>query len=254
MTNKRIEIGKVTSCVLSLLLLVAPAALAAYKPPPEQKPAPKDTRSDAGTTRGCGEGEIPPTVLASRNYIGQTSATHPTFAWFVPDSKPLPMKFLLYGFDPDGKPQELYQTSLRTSPGIMTLSPFAEDEPGLEAGKTYLWQVVIFCIPDEPSSALVDRASFEVVPISADVQKDLNQTGDSVKKADVYAEAGLWYDALGEALKLAPGAKLGEVGSNLLQDLAQWETPPKESELSPQERQNLEKRIENLRQIANSAR
>ena len=94
--NKGINIKLVTSCTLILTLIVAPAVLAAYIPG-AQKPAPKDRRSDAGTTRGCSGGDMPLTVLASRNYVGRTISQHPTFAWFVPrDSASKPIQFTIY--------------------------------------------------------------------------------------------------------------------------------------------------------------
>lgn len=244
----------VTSCALGLALIVTPAALAGYAPG-DQKPVPPERRSDGGTTRGCSGGGMPLTVLASRNYVGQTISRHPTFAWFVPpDSASKPMQFTIYEWVPGGKPKEVRKMSLQSSPGIMKLSPFSDSELGLQPGKEYLWQVVIHCDPDNPSGDLVSEASIEVVGMPAAVQSELNRAVNSVEKANIYAKAGLWYNALGEALKLAEPSKLGEVGSTLLNDLAQWEAPKTTPELSPKERDAIAKRIENLKQIANNAR
>lgn len=252
--NKRINIKLVTSCALSLALIVTPAVLAAYIPG-DQKPVPKDRRSDAGTTRGCSGGDMPLTVLASRNYVGRTISRHPTFAWFVPrDSASKPMEFTIYEWVPSGKAKEVSKMSLQSSPGIMKLSPFSENELGLQPGKEYRWQVVIHCDPDNPSGDLVGEASIEVVGMPAAVQSKLNKAVNSVEKANIYAEAGLLYNALSEALKLAEASKLGEVGSTLLNDLAQWEAPKTTRELPPKERDAIEKQIENLKQIADSAR
>jgi len=252
--NKRINIKLVTSCAVSLALIVTPAALAGYAPG-DQKPVPPDRRSDGGTTRGCSGGGMPLTILASRNYVGQTISQHPTFAWFVPpDSASKPMKFTIYEWVPGGKPKEVRKMSLQSSPGIMKLSPFSDSELGLQPGKEYLWQVVIHCDPDNPSGDLVGEASIQVVGMPAAVQSKLNRAVNSVEKANIYAEAGLWYNALDEALKLAQASKLGEVGSTLLNDLAKWEAPKTTSELSPKERDAIAKRIENLKQIADSIR
>ena len=90
--------------------------------------------------------------------------------------------------------------------------------------------------------------------MSPELQRELDKTVDSSEKAALYAEAGLWYDALGEALKLARESHLGEVGSSLLQDLANWEQPEAILELNEKERTEIEQRIEHLRQIANSAK
>jgi Domain of Unknown Function (DUF928) len=252
--NKRINIKVVISCTISLGLIVTSAAVASYTPT-DQKPVPKDRKSDAGTTRGCSGEDIPLTVIASGNYVGRTISSHPTFAWFVPgDSASKPMKFMIYEWVPSGKPKEVRKISLQSSPGIMKLSPFPENELGLQPGKEYSLQVVIHCDPDNPSGDLVDEASIEVVGMPAAVQSKLNRAVNSVEKANIYAEAGLWYNALDEALKLAQASKLGKVGSILLKDLAKWEAPKTIPELPPKEREAIEKRIENLKQIADSAR
>lgn len=198
---------------------------------------------------------MPLTALASRNYVGRTISRHPTFAWFVPaDSASKPMQFTIYEWVPGGKPKEVRKMSLQSSPGIMTLSPFSDSELGLQLGKEYLWQVVIHCDPDNPSGDLVSEASIAVVEMQPAVQSELNRAVNSVEKANIYAKAGLWYNALGEALKLAEPSKLGEVGSTLLNDLAQWEAPKTSPELPPKERDAIAKQIENLKQIANNAR
>ncbi len=252
--NKRINIKLVTSCVLSLVVIVTPAALANYTPG-DQKPVPPERRSDTGTTRGCSGGRMPLTVLASRNYIGRTVSRHPTFAWFAPpDSDSKPMQFTIYEWVPGGKPKEVRKMSLQSSPGIMKLSPFSESEQGLQPGKEYSWKVVIHCDPDNHSGDLVSEASIEVVGMPPAVQSKLNKAVNSVEKANIYAEAGLWYNALDEALKLAQASKLGEVGSTLLNDLAQLEAPQTSPELPPKEREAIAKQIENLKQIADSAR
>jgi hypothetical protein len=252
--NKRINIKLVTSYALSLALIVTPAALADYVPG-DQKPVPSDRRSDGGTTRGCSGGGMPLTVLASRNYVGRTISQHPTFAWFVPpDSTSKSMQFTIYEWIPGGKAKEVRKMFLQSSPGIMKLSPFSENEQGLQPGKEYSWKVVIHCDPDNPSGDLVSEASIEVVEMPAAVQSKLNKAVNSAEKANIYAKAGLWYNALDEALKLAQASKLGEVGSTLLNDLAQSEVPQTTPELLSEERDAIAKWIENLKQIADSAR
>ena len=199
---------------------------------------------------------MPLTVLASRNYVGQTISQHPTFAWFVPrDSASKPMQFTIYEWVPGGKPKAVRQiSSLQSSPGIMKLSPFSDSELGLQPGKEYLWQVVIHCDLGNPSGDLVSEATIEVVGMPAAVQSKLNTAVNSVEKANIYAEAGLWYNALDEALKLAQASKLGEVGSTLLNELVKSEAPKTTAELSPKQREAIAKRMENLKQIADSAR
>ena len=253
--NKRINIKLITSCTLSLALIVTPAALADYVPG-DQRPVPPETNTGGGTTRGCSGGDMPLTVLASRNYMGQMISRHPTLAWFVPpDSVARPIEVIIYEWLPGGKSKEVSKTPLQSTPGVMNLSPFSQNEPGLQPGKEYSWQVVLHCDPDNPSADLVSRASFEVVKMPTTIlQTKLNKAINSVEKINIYAEEGLWYDALSEALKLAKASKLGEVGSTLLNDLAKFESLKNISALPPQGRVAAEKQVGDLRQIARNAR
>lgn len=249
--NKRINITLVTSCVLSVALVATPVALADYVPGAGNPPPDSKTPRDVATTRnytpppqgsspsppqpsipgsrrggGCDGGDMPLTVLASRKYVAQTVSRRPTFAWFVPDSRPFEVEFTITEITTGGKKgKEVLAMSLQSSPGIMKLSPFSNDAPGLEVGKVYFWQVAILCDSDSSENAIVDGASIEVVEIPTTVQSKLNKAVDSLEKVNIYGKAGLWYDALSEALKVAKASKLGEVGSSLLKDLAHWEAP-----------------------------
>ncbi len=254
-TNKSLNLKLAASCVLSLALIASPEVLAAYEPG-TQKPIPEDHQSDGGTTRGCSGKDMPLTVLASRNYVGRTISAHPTLAWFVPrDSAAKPIEFRLYEWVPGGEAKEIRKLTMQSSQGVMKLSPFSKNEPGLQPGKEYSWQVVIYCDPDHPASNLVSEASIEVVEMPTTMlQSKLNKAINSVEKANIYAEAGLWYNALDEALKLAATSKLGEVGSTLVNDLAKSEARTTTPELPLEEQNVLKKQVENLQQIARSTR
>ena len=230
----------VTSCVLGLSLVITPAALADYVPPADQEP-PSDYTGQAGPRGGCEGKGIPLTALAPQSHVGQTASTRPTFAWFVPDSTTKPMEFRLFEYDSNGNLQLIGEPILwESSPGIMTL-PLPEDRPKLKVGHTYLWQVTILCDPDNASSDLIATADIKVVEMPSALE---GMFVDSSNKSDFYAKASLWYDALGEALKLADKSRLGKVGSTLLEDLAELEA----AELIDEEYE----RIENLSQIASN--
>lgn len=239
--NKGITRRLVTSCVLGLSLVIAPAALADYVAPDDQEP-PSDYTGQAGPRDGCEGRGVPLTALAPQSHVGRTASTRPTFAWFVPNSTTKPMEFRLYEYDSNGNPQSIGEPiSLESSPGIMTLT-LPEDRPELKVGRTYLWQVTILCDPDNISSDLIARADIRVVEMPSALESTVNGSN----KANIYAEASLWYDALGAALDLADESKLGEVGSTLLENLAELEAAGLTDEES--------ERIEHLRQIANSLR
>ncbi|GJD19213.1 hypothetical protein RIVM261_041690 [Rivularia sp. IAM M-261] len=217
-------------------------AMPQYKPPATQKPPSDYTKS--GGVRGCPEEKIPLTILSPTTYVGQTASRRPTFAWFL--NSVHETEFRLFEFGQDGKPQQLGETiSLKEPKVIKGINKYSlpENYPELAIGKTYLWQVSISC-PNMPDAFLIQKAEFKVVeaalPSSKQVITNTSQT------VNFYAQQGLWYDALAEALKLSPQGKLGEIGSKLLQDLV---TSEQKGRISNE--QELQQRIENLKIIAN---
>ncbi len=234
--NRKLNLG----LLLSFLLFVSPA-IAGYVPPPTQKPPSDYTKS--GGARGCPEERIPLTILSPTTHVGYTASQHPTFAWFL--YSPHNTEFRLFEFDPNGEAKKLGEPiNLPASKGINKYS-LPENQPGLAVGKKYLWQVSISC----PDGALVQRAEFMVVELSSNIKSNLPKITNNSQKADFYAKQGLWYDALEEALKLVPKGKLGEVGSTLVQSLAQSEEKGGQSN-EPE----LQQRIENLKAIASQAK
>lgn len=219
-----------TSCILTLSLAIINAALAEYKQPPDQR-APRSSTSTTGSRGGCsGTRELPLTTLAPQKHVGQTVSNYPTFAWFVPDSQSFPMEFALYEYGSDGNIKSVQKIPLTSSQGIMKLS-LPKDKLGLTVGKRYLWQVAVLCKPNYPSSDLVATAEIEVVQMPPDLKQTLDATESPLKRADIYAKAGLWYDALGEALESTENSRLGEIASNLLEDLAKLEQPERSANL-----------------------
>lgn len=215
---------------LSLLLLFVPTIVYANNPPPPQKPAVNSSRTEkstkrreapsdysrAGGSRGCPGEVIPLTVLAPNTFVGKTTSTRPTFTWFI--SKAQQTEFRLFELDANtsipkriGVPIKLQSTS-----GINQLS-LPEKQPALIVGQKYIWQVSIDC----PDSPLIQRAEFRVVQKPSALDGQLSRVVNSSQKAYIYAEQDLWYEALEEAVKVTPQRKLGQVGSDMVQKLAQ---------------------------------
>ncbi|NEO92375.1 MAG: DUF928 domain-containing protein [Moorea sp. SIO3G5] len=216
--NQRLTIG-----VVSLLLGMTTVALADYQPPSEPS-YPEEPTIISGTRGGCSKnGKAKLTTLAPQKHIGKTVSTHPTFAWFVPDAEALPMKFQLYPDDVNQNSQPIQNIELQTTPGIMTHS-LSEDELGLSVGQRYLWQVVIICEPNHPSSAIIAQAYIDVVQESPDLKIALAAATNPVDRADIYADRGFWYDGFGEVVVgCGDDARHRELMLNLLTDLAKIE-------------------------------
>ncbi|HBW89022.1 MAG TPA: hypothetical protein DEG17_09180 [Cyanobacteria bacterium UBA11149] len=209
------------SCILCLSLGTTLVALAEYQPPPNPSAPKSPSRGTGAMARvgGCStESEVSLTALAPHSHVGQTISTSPTVAWFVPDTDSFPLKFYLYEYEGNSQ-RQILEEDLQSSPGIMKLSL-----SNLSVGKRYRWQLVLSCYPDSSSRTLLAGAEIEVVPLSPTLQSKLGTTTDSLAKANLYAENGLWYDAFGESLAVTKDLKSQELRLNLLGDLANLET------------------------------
>ncbi len=237
--NKTINVKLVTTSVLGLLLFLTPVAIANFRPS-DRQPASDYTRS--GGSRGCPslDNQIPLTLLAPKTYIGYTASTRPTFAAYVSSSHEI--EFQIFEFVSNKEVIALSNPiKQQTSSGIFQVS-LPENYPQLTVGKKYFWQVAISC----PGDDLVERAEFMVVEIPSTVQSKLLTTANDLQKSNTYATANLWYEALAEALKSATPGKLGQEGSNLVQEFAKYES----ARLKDNE-ELVKKRIANLQTIAN---
>ena len=210
-----------TGCILGLSLISTPLALAEYQPP-DSPSAPSCTDKTActgtGPRGGCSaQSKTSLTALAPQSHIGKTMSNSPIVAWFVPDSESLPLEFSLYESEGNDE-REIMRQNLQSKPGIMSLSL-----PNLEVGKRYRWQVVLICNPDRPSNSLVAEAIIELVAPSSALKAKIEATNDSLTKANIYAESGFWYDALGETLAETEDKKSEDLMLSLLEDLASVE-------------------------------
>lgn len=230
--------------ILLVLLALELPAWAGYIPPRRPSAPGGGGTTTTGRRGGCqGDEAASLTALAPQSHVGQTISTHPTFAWYVPtlpatnatNSLSIPVEFQLYTPTATGQ-QVIYETQLPGTSGIMSLS-VPDDQPGLEVGKIYHWQVVLLCNPNRPSSALVTGAQIEVVDASQFPelsQTDDLDTTDRSQQANRYAEAGLWYDAIAEAVRSPVTTALQTVEQDLLTSLAQLEADNGQTDRSTQ--------------------
>ena len=211
----------IASLMLSVLFWIAPVALAKYTPP-ENPSRPKDTGTN--TTRG-GSCEATSSATLSAlvpfSHVGETISGHPTFTWFVPDSPPSRLQFRL--FTRTG--QELYTTEMQSQPGIMSVA-LPSNLPQLSIGQSYLWQVALVCDPNDLSNNVVAVAEIQVVQPAASLQSQLAAAQTPQQRIDLYAEAGLWYDAIAEARKASETSQNQVAVLELLDALASSEAEP----------------------------
>jgi hypothetical protein len=244
-TTKKIVAG-IASCLAIIVpnAIIPAVSLAAYIPPTDQV-SPKTRATAAGRRTGCevsnkfqNTSSAYIAALAPESYIGKTASTHPTFAWYVFEGVSVPAQFKLYEHDPATKslkPQPVFAKTVDSTPGVMKLA-LPQEEPGLATGKTYAWQVVLLCNAASPSQNPWVRRPVQVTGVSPALGQRIASTEDPVQKVNIYAQAGLWYDALNMSLSVSADPRLTQSMVSLLDNLANLEQQ-KEPKEAPSERQ-----------------
>jgi hypothetical protein len=166
----------------------APAGSISYRPPMRGAPASRV----GGASRGIGDADLELSVLAP-DHTGLTTKSQPTLYWYL--SKPANARLDVTVInDTDIDPLLEKVIGVPTSAGIQQLD-LAEVGTKLEPGIEYRWFVSI--IPDEEqrSNDIVASGTIEYTAPEAGLESRIS-TSDEVEQAAVFAENGVWYDAI----------------------------------------------------------
>lgn len=173
-----------------ILTSVATVAFAQYVPPNRGLPG---RREGGGTRGGCIEAQPSLTALIPSQNFGTTVQPYPTFFWYIPQTTATTAEFVLM----DGN-QTLYETTiaLPKTPGILPISlPGDGSVAPLTVGKDYQWYFSIVCNADDRSGDLLTRGWVQRQAVTPDLAAKLSQAS-AADRATVYAQAGIWYDAV----------------------------------------------------------
>jgi class 3 adenylate cyclase len=147
-----------------------------------------------GGSRGAGDAAIVLDVLAP-DQVGTTTAEQPSLFWF--QSKPANAKFELTLLQ-EKKVKPLLQVKVeRAAQAGVNRLKLAEHGVKLAPGVEYQWVVALINDPDNRSSDQVASGVIKRVDSTSALKEQLAGSGPNARAA-VYAEAGIWYDALAE--------------------------------------------------------
>jgi hypothetical protein len=165
-----------------------PPAKVRFRPPTAGAPSVRVT----GGSRGAGASLTTLDVLAPDD-VGVTTQEQPSLFWF--QSKPADAKFELTLLQ-ENKVKPLLQVMVErsTKAGIQRLK-LSDHGVKLAVGVEYQWVVALITDPDNRSSDLVASGVIKRVEPSAALKKKIEQATPETL-ANVYAEEGIWYDAL----------------------------------------------------------
>ena len=180
---------------IALLLLgtrvsvfAADANVPIYNPPSRGAPGGRI----GGGTRGGGQNVFVLSVLAP-DHSGFTTSEQPSLYWFI--SKPTSLPVELTVMDPQGV-NPILETQLPppTNAGIQRVQ-LAEYNVHLAPGTAYRWFVAVVPDADRRSKDILAGGAIERVDLPEDVKAKLAKASDK-EVPFIYAQAGLWYDAL----------------------------------------------------------
>ena len=197
----------------SVLMLAAQGAMAqgsgdgpVYKPPVRGAPASRV----GGGSRGVGT-ELPRVYVLAPADIGFTTKAKPDLFWFASDNTSAKITLTVYTEDPS-KPLLEQSLPAVAAPGIqrIKLSEFGLE---LQPRTEYRWRVLLVDeAPNRPAARAVASGTIQRTNAWSKLQARLqNEGSDQLARAKVYAEEGLWYDALeniGQALDADKGNAL----------------------------------------------
>jgi hypothetical protein len=162
--------------------------------------APGRTR-EAGTrslNRSCDSNAKQLTALLPKSQFGVTSAQYPTLFVYMPafgtEALPMPVEFVLEAQDG----QEVYKATFKTSgiPGLLTLGmPTRAGLSPLKVDEDYSWRFSVICNENERSQDIVVGGAVRRVELDSTLKEQLMLVS-AKEQVELYAEAGIWQDAL----------------------------------------------------------
>ena len=166
--------------------------------PPIEDMLPGDLPLATGTRGGCVKKDNKQkdlTPLLPESKIGRTVSEYPIFFFYLPKTEAQVAEFVLQ----DEKGNQIYQTTLKinNSSGVIGVSiPTNQNVSPLQVGKKYRWSVGLICDTEDRSKDVFEAGIVRRVELSADIRSKLEKA-DPRQKAVIYAQTGIWQDALG---------------------------------------------------------
>jgi hypothetical protein len=174
------------------------AAVPTYKPPLRGAPGGRV----GGGTRGSGREVFVLTVLAP-DHSALTVSEQPSLFWFISSTTSLPIEVTVMDLRTT-KPVLETQLAPPVAPGVQRIR-LADHGARLEPGVPYRWFVTIVPNSDRRSRDILAGGAIErIVPPEGLTAKLAQARKDET--ASLYAEAGVWYDALAAISDLIEGA------------------------------------------------
>lgn len=195
------------SPVLALLTLCLPAGaqlspsweVSLTFPKTQDRGAPKRTTGGSARNESCiAEEPLKLTAFTPKNNVLTTVSSNPNLLVYVPPTTAQTAEILLLDHETE---EEIYITNiiLPATQGIMQVS--LPETVNLEVGKLYRWGLSVICDEEQMGGSEYVSGLIERTELTPEVESQLAQATSSLEKATIYAEAGIWNEAV---MLLAP--------------------------------------------------
>jgi hypothetical protein len=170
-----------------------------YKPPKRGAPGGRV----GGGTRGIQREVFVLSVLAP-DHSGFTTSEQPSLYWFISAATSLPVELTV--MDPQGV-QPILETRITApvQPGVHRVR-LSDHNIRLSTGAPYRWFVAVVPDADRRSKDILAGGAIERVDLSEELKLKVAKA-KKFELPSLYAEAGLWYDAvaaISELIEAAP--------------------------------------------------
>ena len=157
---------------------------------------------ETGGTRGADD-KLPAIYVLAPNHVALTTQAQPVLFWYQGQASKAAFKLSLV--EPK-KPEPLVSATMEKAEkkGINALK-LSDWKVTLKPGVEYRWNVSLIPNPDHPSDAKYDSGVIKRIEPPKGLEDQLANTS-LAERAVIYAQAGLWYDAL-ESISTAIAAE-----------------------------------------------
>lgn len=182
--------------------------------PGESSPAPLRGRMQRvkPTQESCFNQDAKITVLSPYSNVITTVSAQPTLFWYIPQTKVKTADFVVK----DEQDQIVYQTklALHDTPGVVKLT--LPNTVVLEMGKEYQWQLVLNCGLGKTETV---TGGFQRTVLTWAQKNQLAAAKQPLKKAEVYAQAGIWQETISIVAQLRQNRPSDRTANTAWQEL-----------------------------------
>jgi hypothetical protein len=160
-----------------------------YKPPMLGQPKIRV----GGGTRRPGTDEASVLHVLSPDHTGLTTQPRPTLYWYAASPTAVRLEFSLIS-DEKFEPLLEIETDTQRVSGIQKLD-LAEHDITLQPGVFYQWSVALIADENRRSTDVIASSIIKRIEPSAELTERI-ASSEGVERVAVYADEGIWYDAL----------------------------------------------------------